>query len=172
MDTFAALLQDMHHIHQQEYLRSQWLHVPKHAYMAMVAHDVNRVLLAYTELMMPKGKKGSNEGFGDTWFANIRLSAQDRAGFDNWLVGANEAQAEVVAGIILEGWKISLAHNSETDGYIAAATMKDVKNPNYGAVITSFSGDWYDALMTTAYKIIVLVGDTTIAKETEGSRWG
>ena len=134
--------------------------------------DLKNLIDAWERKTMPRKNQQQRDNLQDTWFANIRLTERDRVAYESWLNSLDDKQAVSVDLALQQGWKLSVSFSMDNDGYVASATMKDVKDVNAGAVITSWSGDWYDALMTTIYKIVVLVDESTIERDDKGVRWG
>lgn len=172
MEQIDFALRNLHKKHLSLVSWERMKRIPHNAAGKCRERDI-RYLFETWEMQKMAGKsKSTNDSFGDTWFANIRLSERDRAAYDLWLEELDSNHVLAVEVILQQGWKVSVNFSSDNDGYVASATMKDVKDVNAGAVVTSWAGDWFDALMTTVYKITVLIGDDTIPHDNGKVRWG
>lgn len=101
-------------------------------------------------------KKAQSEkydvSFGDTWFAQSNLSQEELTLADKW-IKANEPELETFVDSSLgSGDKISLSYDLGNDTLIGSLTIRDKKNPAYGAVITARSQSAFECLAFLMFK--------------------
>lgn len=119
---------------------------------AKICRELNAILEAY----MAKDKKGHVVGNGAknpqfTEFVNYTLDPDIQGDIDKQF----PTQESVWTGLqtLLEsGYKVSFSYDFPRSAVIVALTCRNEESTNNGKTLTSFAGDWYDALKVAQYK--------------------
>jgi len=104
-------------------------------------------------------------------FIDLKLSEDEmEAGLLTW---KDDAELwDITVQTMLEGYKVSLSHEAESDSYCAALTGKDCVPENQNKTITAWYDTAIDALRLVLYKHHVASGGVWGTSSTRGKRRG
>lgn len=123
--------------------------------------------------MPAKAKNNRNTGNPfDVIFVSVKIDASEEAKFNEWTLRKDAEIAFDIAKAISDGHKIGVSWDNNNACFIVSATCKDESSINYNHCISSRSGEWYEALMMTVYKIQVMLADKAWSSGAERSNWG
>jgi len=95
------------------------------------------------------GNGKSNPQF--TEFVNVTLPAECEDDLEDKL-GTSSVVYEMMSGMLSSGYRIGFSYDERTEAVICSLTCRDEDSPNSGKTMTSFAGDWYEALRVSLYK--------------------
>ena len=113
-----------------------------------------------------------NTGFPETVFITRRLTQAEAEHFMNWAEQGMEVLHEEVLGVLSMGVKLSLSWDDYNQSFIATATDRIERSPNKGHALSSRSDSWYEALLMTVYKIVVIAAGKNWKDIGDRSDWG
>lgn len=108
----------------------------------------------------------------DTWFANCKLTQLDKDKFEGWFTQHVDDLDIYMSQALTAGNKLSVTYSEANGAFCASFTCKDDSSPNYGGVLTSWSGDWMEAVFMGFYKITVLLADQPWPTTDDIEAWG
>lgn len=119
-----------------------------------------RALKYYLELNMARGKgesvsKAAQNGNQWTQFVDIPLG---EVSWEDVLAkfGTAGQVDQGVRDLGLNGYRIGISYNGQSDAFIVSVTCRDEGSPNNGFTFTSFAGSWLDAIRIALFKHFVL----------------
>lgn len=115
----------------------------------------------------PKGN-----GFGDSVFAQLQLSLEDKPLFRAWMDENQNDYERYFDNAIRSDWKISTRYVADQDSVICTFTMMDAANINHHVVCSSWSDDIFEAFFLTYYKVFVMYDGKRLPTEATTGRWG
>lgn len=126
------------------------------------------------DFIMPRSTQSNVSGKGqfDVTFVNVRLSKKDADQFSTYFSRDIRETGEDLTVFISKGHKIGLSWDDKGACFVASATCRDERSPNYNRCITSRSDDWYEAMIMNVYKHDVLFQGGTWVSDDAGGSWG
>lgn len=121
----------------------------KHAWAKIV-----RVHLDALELEQMAKRRQRTGSPGNDWeMVNYNLSDAELKAFDKWFESHVDDLDEITAGIISEGYKLSVSYHVDNRAFICTITGKDVDGcPNPRRSMSSWDGTLIGALLMALFK--------------------
>lgn len=66
--------------------------------------------------------------------------------------GTSDQITEAFEEMLTDGYRLSFSYNPQSDAVICAMTCRDETSPNNKKTVTSFAGNWVEALQVSLYK--------------------
>jgi hypothetical protein len=88
-------------------------------------------------------------------FVDVKLTAEDKAGFLAWSCTPQEIIAFLQV-LCDDGYRVGCGWSSETQAYTVSLTCRDGESPNNGLCMTSFARDVHTAVALAVYKHTVV----------------
>lgn len=144
---------------------------------SVVSYDVRafyfqRIIAKWERSIMPAKNKASSNNWGNTQFAQIRLSEQNKVEFNEWRSKAKFDAALEIGVFIANGWKSSITWDDGNKCYIVASTCKNDRDVNHDICVTSRSDDFAEALLLNVYKVTQLYRGKKLPLESGDANWG
>jgi len=135
---------------------------------------INRLFDNMEYFLMPNKYQNGNslKTMPEYSFATVRLDVKQKAHFEGWLADNSPAFEELIASLVLTGHKTSFSWDESNDCFIASMTCNDKKSTNFQKVMTSRAQDWFEALMMTVYKIMVVCENEAWPTDRSTNNWG
>ena len=105
-------------------------------------------------------------------FANIRLTADQRNHFLEWVVEASDRLLDVIELIGLAGYKLSLRWDGENTTWIATLSGTDVSAHNDKVSMSARHSDLQYVILLVAYKHIVVCEEGIWSEKAPDQEWG
>ena len=125
--------------------------------------------------IMARGKAKVSDGVGQGGlprFVDVKLTAEDRAGFLNWLKDQHDV-VEHIQDFANHGYRVGVSWSGEHQSYTASLTCRDAGSVNEGCCMTSFAGTLEIALWLMVYKHVVMTSGVWVsAKDREVGDFG
>jgi hypothetical protein len=123
---------------------------------AGVAHSLGVCLIEDSNMARGKGSgKPVQSASVMPRFVDVKLTAEDRAGFQRWA----ERDGDLVAflqSMADDGYRVGVSWSGEQQAYTVSLTCRDEGNPNHGLCMTSFAKTLSTALWLALYKHIAV----------------
>lgn len=104
-----------------------------------------------------KPRASSSSGnFSDFKFVNARLSSQAEEAFKKWFDDHAADAWELLASVVINGYKFSGSWDATNDCFIFSLTCRDDSSVNANLVLTSRSDSMWEALGLCLFKHLVL----------------
>lgn len=122
----------------------------------------------------PKQRKSTKTSFkpGDFQFANVRLSKDDKAAFEQWATEHVPDAFDLLDAVVNSGVKASYSWSESVDAFSFSLTGMDERSANFHVVMTSKADNFQEALMLALYKHYVVCGEQDWPIDQQENSWG
>jgi hypothetical protein len=119
--------------------------------MAIMARGAKKAAEDVTKTGMPK-------------FVDVKLTAEDRAGFVAWKCTPQEI-VTFLQDLCDDGYRVGCSWSSETQAYTVSLTCREASSPNAGLCMTSFAKTLDLAVALAVYKHTVVTGERWVGED-------
>lgn len=124
-------------------------------------------------VMPRKGQNAQNQlSWQQMEFVNFKLRQDESVEFNTWTAKLGEHGLDEIAGMMAEGYKLSIKWDSENVCFIASWTSSADMAVNTNMCMTSRSNDWYEAALMGVYKHKFIFGKTGWPRQGKDNNWG
>lgn len=105
-------------------------------------------------------------------FAKVTLTREQRDEFLTWAEAINEDTVEIMTGVLLEGYKLSIKLDEENETWIATLTGDETSKHNAQTSMSARHMELDTALLLVVYKHTVLCEGADWENAAEPEDWG
>lgn len=115
----------------------------------MIRIYVRAVSMALSEAGVKMAKK--SDKFKWNGYVNVEISATE-AELAEAYIGDEKKVFMAIGKTVVDGYKLAVSFDQETETFRATATCFDKESPNFGYALGAFGSDWYTAIAAVLYK--------------------
>ena len=116
-------------------------------------------------------KNGSGK-YSNGVFAQVRLTAEEKKYFAEWLDAESPELDEMVTLLAQDNYRISGKWESDSDCFMMTLTKQDAKHTNADLIIVSRHKTIYQAYALGFFKVYVLYRDKRLPETPQTEDWG
>lgn len=105
-------------------------------------------------------------------FVSRNLLSEEADDFKKWEKGVSAESGSLISQVMLDDYKLSVTYDDNNECFIATLTGKDDQRHNSNKALSARSDDWYEAIMMTLYKHLVLFSGTKWSGSSQKNNWG
>lgn len=106
------------------------------------------------------------------YFAEVRLSKDDKADFEAWTDEVESDLDELVSVACREGYRFTVKYDYNNNCFSCSTTQQDTKHKNAKTVLISRGGDAIEPIFMNLYKIYRLFPNDPLPLDAGWDTWG
>lgn len=144
--------------------------------------DLDLMLFYFLQLRMKSNIEltlttlGGQEMARNSWkpveFANVHLSAEDKAAFQKWWAHDEIDVTEQLSVCVSAGQKVTLSYSSEKNMYICSITCRVEGHVNENWCVTSRAGTFEQVIAVALFKYFVILDGVVLSTYAAEEEWG